>query len=153
MKGKVELTTMCAVVEGERVLMIRREKSWTGWAFPGGHVEAKESIAECIIRELQEETGLMVKDLNYKGIANIYNTNTGDRHIITNFIVFSYEGKIKEQCEEGELSWVNRSEIDKLSLAEGMVYRLPLFFEEGVKELYIEWDERNGYTKIEYHRL
>ena len=36
---EIELTTMCAVVNHDSVLMINRSKNWKGWAFPGGHIE------------------------------------------------------------------------------------------------------------------
>jgi len=33
------------------------------WAFPGGHLELKESIENCAKREVFEETGLFIKNL------------------------------------------------------------------------------------------
>ncbi|HJS49426.1 MAG TPA: NUDIX domain-containing protein [Gaiellaceae bacterium] len=43
----------------DRVLLVRFEfPDWTGWATPGGGVDAKETDDEAIRRELAEETGL-----------------------------------------------------------------------------------------------
>lgn len=64
--------------------MIDRIKSWPGWAFPGGHLEYGESMTQCAARELQEETELCVED--FKGVANIFNTVTKERHIIFNYV-------------------------------------------------------------------
>ncbi len=37
---KVELTNMCIVRDGSRVLVLnRRDPNWSGVTFPGGHVE------------------------------------------------------------------------------------------------------------------
>ena len=58
---RVELTVMCAVRSGDRLLLQNRVKdSWRGYVFPGGHVEPGESIVEAAVRETREETGLTV---------------------------------------------------------------------------------------------
>lgn len=149
----VELTTMCAVIDSDSVLMIKRNRNWKGWAFPGGHLENGESITNCIIREVKEETGLVVNNLTYKGFTHFYNPKSGERHIISNYVCTSFNGKNKSSCSEGIIEWINIKEINKLKLAEGMTYRLPLFLENGVRELYIEWNEEDGYTKVRYKEV
>jgi len=46
-----------------QVLLIRRAKEpYKGcWAIPGGRLEADENLEQCALRELQEETGLLVE--------------------------------------------------------------------------------------------
>lgn len=130
--------------------MINRIKSWPGWAFPGGHLEYGESMMRCATREFQEETGLCVGALRFKGVANIFNTVTKERHIIFNYVAEGFTGTLSAGGE-GRVAWIELDKIPDLPLAEGMEYRLPLFLEEGIRELYIEWDEENYYTKVEYH--
>ncbi len=151
--GEIELTTMCAVINNEKVLMINRIKSWKGWAFPGGHIENGESFSACAIREIREETGLMIENLKYKGFAHFFNPITEDRHIIQNYVTTTFHGELIDVNSEGDIEWINIDEINTLNLAEGMIYRLPLFFEDGVFELYIEWNETEGYTKVECKEL
>lgn len=149
----LELTTMCALISNGRVLMIERSRNWKGWSFPGGHLEAGESMSECAIREMYEETGVHIKQLHYKGITNIYHTTTGNRHIISNFTATDFSGEVKSICNEGRIRWIDLKNLVNLQMAEGMEYRLPLFFNDSIQELYIEWDEINGYTKVEYRLL
>lgn len=153
--NSVELTTMCAILDAteENVLCIRRNGHWPGWAFPGGHLETRESFFECMQREIEEETGVRLSSAIFKGITDIFNTETQDRHIIMNYLARSFEGMIKRACDEGEIAWIPRRELGKLPLAEGMELRLPIFFDPGVKELYIEWDEARGYTRVEQFDL
>ena len=43
---QVELTNMCAIIDekNHKVLVQERKKSWTGIAFPGGHLEKGEAL-------------------------------------------------------------------------------------------------------------
>lgn len=146
----IELTTMCAVFKQNKVLMINRKKNWKGWAFPGGHIESGESVFDCVKREIKEEAGIELKEVQFRGITNIYNTRSKTRHIIFNFIAYEYEGVINDMSDEGEVEWIDISQISNMDLAEGMEYRLPLFKNSEISELYIEWDDENGYTEVKY---
>ncbi len=55
-----------ALVRGDRILLVRRGRapSLGLYAFPGGRVEAGETIEEAARRELLEETGLMAGELS-----------------------------------------------------------------------------------------
>ncbi len=153
MSNDIEITTMCAVLNGQKVLMINRTKSWKGWAFPGGHLENAESVIDCVKREILEETGVVLENLIFKGITNIFNTVNHKRHIIYNFASDKYTGKVKTFCDEGEIQWIDISEFEMLSMAEGMEYRIPLFLKDKRQELYIEWNEEQGYTHVKYSEM
>ena len=42
----------------------------SSWQFPGGHLEAGESVTDCARREVQEETGLIVKSFRHIGYTD-----------------------------------------------------------------------------------
>lgn len=66
------VTTDCVVFTKEeepKVLLIQRgNEPYKGcWAFPGGFMNMEETAKECAVRELKEETGLTVKQIQQIG--------------------------------------------------------------------------------------
>ena len=66
------VTGDCIVITKEvdaKVLLIQRaDEPYKGcWAFPGGFLNMDETTEQCAIRELEEETGLKVKDVHQIG--------------------------------------------------------------------------------------
>ena len=64
--AKVVLVAACALIDADgRVLIAQRpaDKPMAGlWEFPGGKIEAGERPEVCLIRELKEELGIVVKE-------------------------------------------------------------------------------------------
>jgi 8-oxo-dGTP diphosphatase len=75
---------------GIEILLGKRKKEFgrDKWAFPGGHLEYKETWAECALRELKEETGL---DFSSRLPFFIGATNDieGEFHYVTLYVGFS----------------------------------------------------------------
>jgi len=65
----VELTVLCLIEDGNRILLQNRvKKDWQGYALPGGHVEPGESFVDAVVREMKEETGLTVINPRLAGV-------------------------------------------------------------------------------------
>ncbi|MBO0693574.1 MAG: NUDIX domain-containing protein, partial [Acidimicrobiaceae bacterium] len=60
MAQRPELCVGAVATDADRLLMIRRghAPSVGSWTLPGGRVEGGETMAEAVVRELREETGL-----------------------------------------------------------------------------------------------
>lgn len=141
---KVEMTNMCMIYNPDtnQVLVQERVKSWKGLSFPGGHLEDGESIVDSMIREVKEETGLTVSNLKLCGIVYWYNDETGDKYLVFSYRTSTFSGELLESTEEGPLYWVDKDELPKLPLSEGLRERLPMFWNDNISEVFGIWNDQ-----------
>ena len=123
---KAILTCMCQISDGENILVLDKvNSSYCGITFPGGHIEEKESLTEAVIREVQEETGLQIKDPVLCGIYDWINED-GSRYFVFLYRAEKFTGTLRSS-KEGEVKWIHKSEfLLQKNLAQGMaaVYRI-----------------------------
>ena len=117
-----------------------------GYIAPGGKVDFPESIVNGAIREVLEETGLIVKDIVYKGLEEFCDPSKQLRYMVFNYLATSFEGQLLENPPEGELLWVSQEDALKLPMQDWFARRFPLFFEDGTFELSYVWDEKTDLT-------
>lgn len=72
------------------------------WELPAGSREGNETPKECAIRELYEETGQIVADLEFKGLLKVKNKMTGE--IKYNPVYFTETDKLQPFIENEETS-------------------------------------------------
>lgn len=143
-----KMLTMCMVQDGDKVLLINRPSKlgFPGYIAPGGKVDFPESIVDAAMREVQEETGLIVKDIVYKGLDEFCEPNEGLRYMVFNYLATSFEGELIQNPPEGELLWVDINEALELPMQDWFKRRFPLFFEPGTFELSFVWDGKQDKT-------
>lgn len=115
---KTKLTIMCMVYRDDGSFLVenRLKKDWPGLTFPGGHVEDDESIVDAVVREMKEETGLTVSNLENKGYIEWNNFGDDVRHLAILFKTKDYSGNIKSS-KEGEIFFIKENEIEKYPLS------------------------------------
>jgi nucleoside triphosphatase len=61
-----EPTVGALIVNREGKIFLMRSHKWRGqYCIPGGHIEVGETIEQAVVREVKEETGLDVYDLEF----------------------------------------------------------------------------------------
>ena len=115
-------TTLCYIERGDEYLMLHRVKKENDinrdkWIGLGGKFEEDESPEECLLREVYEESGLRLTSWRYRGIVTFVNTKCSSEYMHL-FTADAFEGTVGP-CDEGELEWIKKSELMKLTLWEG----------------------------------
>ncbi len=87
------------------------------WIGIGGKFEDKESPEDCVLREVREETGLTLTDYRYRGVVTFVSDRwpTEYMHLFT---ATGFTGELK-QCDEGELEWLDWSQLTVIPHWEG----------------------------------
>ncbi len=112
----VELTVLCLVQDGSRILLQNRVKEdWKGYTFPGGHVETGESFVDAVIREMKEETGLEIIKPKLVGIKQF--PITKGRYIVLLFKATEFNGTVTSS-DEGEMEWIDIEDLSKINAVE-----------------------------------
>ncbi len=112
------------------------------WALPGGGMDLGESMAETVVREVEEETGIRVEVI---GIVGIY---TNPRHVMAYddgevrqqcsvcFTTRKLGGELRTSSETKEVIFVTLEALDRLNVHPSMRLRID-HYRQGRQEPYI----------------
>jgi ADP-ribose pyrophosphatase YjhB (NUDIX family) len=118
------------VVDGPRVLLVRRGRGAAQgtWALPGGRVEAGEALAEAVVRELREETGLDGLCGELIGVNEVF---VDDLHavVLCHRVAVLDPAEPRAGDDAAEAAWVSVDEVADLVLADGVA---SLLAEQGI---------------------
>lgn len=113
-----ELTVLCLIEDGDRILLQNRvKKDWQGYTLPGGHVEPGESFVDAVIREMKEETGLTVEDLRLAGVKQFPIKN--GRYVVLLFKATRWTGELVSS-EEGQMEWVEYGKLSAVNTVDDL---------------------------------
>ena len=96
----------------------------------GGKLEADEDVAAGMIREIEEEAGIVVTGMALRGTVSWpgFGKN-GEDWLGFIFLITAFSGTPPDRNVEGDLEWVPRDELMSLPMWEGDRHFLPLVFD------------------------
>lgn len=118
----MKMTTLCYIEKEGKYLMLHRVKKHHDinagkWIGVGGHVENGETPEECLLREVKEETGLTLTAYRLRGLVTFL-SDVCEPELMCVFTADAFDGELIE-CDEGELAWVEKSDVLALPTWEG----------------------------------
>lgn len=90
--------------QNDEVLLINSPRR--GWEYPGGMVEPGETLEQALIREIEEESGIIVSIRSFAGICK----NIQKDIVNIDFICEYTYGEFKTSEESLEVRWVKRED-------------------------------------------
>ncbi|MFE6173711.1 NUDIX domain-containing protein [Streptomyces sp. NPDC056464] len=143
-KANSVVPSVTAVVQDDagRLLLIHKTDNDL-WALPGGGHEIGERIADTVVREVLEETGIEV------AIVSIVGLYTDPEHVLAYddgevrqqfsicFRARPIGGSLRTSSESKEVRWVAPTDLGDLDIHPSMMLRIRHGLDEGRGETYI----------------
>jgi len=125
----MKLATLCYIRRQGKTLMVHRIKKENDihlgkWNGLGGKLEPGETPEECAVREVFEESGLIVRKMTLKGMLTFPGFSDDEDWYAFVFVITEFDGHLSDS-PEGVLHWVEDDEIPNLNLWEGDRFFLP----------------------------
>jgi 8-oxo-dGTP diphosphatase len=127
------VTANCIVITKEaepKVLLIERDEDpFKGcWAFPGGFLNMDETTEECAIRELEEETGMKIQELQQIGAYSKVDRDPRGRTITVAYLaVIDSPCEVVGQDDAAKAQWFPLDALPKLAFDHDDIMRDAIF--------------------------
>jgi 8-oxo-dGTP diphosphatase len=119
--ARPEVCVGAIAVDAGRLLVVRRGHGPAAgsWSIPGGRVEGGETLAEAVVRELAEETGL--EGVCDKLVGWVERMGEGRHYVILDFLVTVLNPDNPVAGDDAaEATWVGLDDVAGLALVEGL---------------------------------
>ncbi len=103
---------------GPEVLLIQRGKPprQGEWSIPGGRQEPGETVREAAIREVQEETALVVGDLRLIDVVDVVGGASGTQWVLVDFRADWTSGEAVAGGDAAAVQWVPLADLPRYGL-------------------------------------
>ena len=129
------LAVSAAIIRDGRVLVARRARgpALGIWTMPGGVVEAGETLAEALVREIAEETAMIVEPVALAGHREVV-VRDDDQRVSRHFVIMCFatrwiSGEPQLNEELAEARWLKPEELAGLKTTEGLAEIVAAAFE------------------------
>lgn len=129
------LAVSAAIIRDGRVFIARRARgpALGVWTMPGGMVEAGETLAEALKRELEEETSMQIEPVALAGHREVV-VRDSDGKVSRHFVILCFAsrwtgGETKLNDELDEFRWIRPSELSELKTTDGLAEIVAAAFE------------------------
>ena len=134
----ITLTNMCMIYDDKGQVFVEEKigKGIRGLIFPGGHVENHEPITDSMIREIYEETGLTISNLQLCGIKD-WIEDDGSRYMVFLYKTNRFAGELKSSSE-GEVFWMPLEQLRQTETLWHLDKMIEIFCTDHFSELFFD---------------
>ena len=131
MANKKIVTTLSMIHDDKKVLLAMKKRGhgvgkWNGY---GGKINDGETVEQAMVRELQEESGLLATEFEKRGIISFDDQNNGDIIEMHIFRINRFTGEAVE-TEEMAPKWFDLVDIPYNEMWESDKKWLPIYFND-----------------------
>ena len=91
------------LIEEDKILLVKQDVTKTRqWSLPGGRLESVETVEQCLVRELKEETGL---DITVKELLYVCDRFAEDTHVLHMTFLIDRVGE-----KSDDLNWTHEDQ-------------------------------------------
>jgi len=116
---KILLVVSIALIDADRRVLIAKRpkgKSMSGlWEFPGGKVENNETPENALIRELDEELGICVKQACLAPLSFVSHAYDNFHLLMPLYVCRKWQGNV-QAIEHAELKWVKPNRLHEVDM-------------------------------------
>jgi len=123
------VTADCIVITKEaepKVLLVQRgDEPFKGcWAFPGGFMNMDETTEQCVIRELEEETGMKIREVHQIGAYSKVDRDPRGRTVTVAYLaIVDAPVAVNRQDDAANAEWWPLSALPKLAFDHDEIMR------------------------------
>ena len=133
-EGRIQVCARALVIEDKKLLLVGDSPKY--WYTPGGRLEVGESLADCVVREVFEETGLRIKVGRLVHVFEFHDVSEGSYKVECYFLASIKEGCLSSDWKDmgGEIRYRHFFTLDEVRQKKNV---FPQFLSEGL------WLEEN----------
>ena len=123
MSRKIINATLCYLKKDGKTLMLHRVKKKNDYHQDkynglGGKFEFGESPEDCVIREIEEESGLKISEPHLHGIISFPLFDGENDWLVFIYTAYNWQGEMIDS-PEGNLEWIDDDKLQDLPLWDG----------------------------------
>lgn len=120
---KPSVTADGIVVKGDEIALIKRGKEpFKGsYALPGGFLAYGETLQDCVVREVLEETGLRTRVIDLVGVYSAPDRDPRGHFVTAVYHLEPVGGFLKAGDDAGSAEWVPLNELPKFAFDHGKI--------------------------------
>jgi len=100
--------------KNEVLFVLQKTGPFRGWwLLPGGRVEFGETVRDALIREVKEETGLLVKVSKLLGVFDVIYADQDCHFIHIVFLCERIGGELKAGSDASEVRWLDPNMLNE----------------------------------------